>query len=155
MFSAIDVNSIMSLLYRFRIQNLLFVFRAVKNSTISFQDCLGALVRHCLVFPPSGIASHSSYSNSQSLLISWRVLIQGNMCMCLVLVSSISSVGALCLESPKLPRLLSFCKRSSSLSVASAFRKIHSDRSAGDQSRLVGVVPSSACIIPRGIGLSL
>jgi len=70
MFSAIDANSVMSLLSRFRIQDPIFVFRAVKSSTIRFQDCLGARVRHCLVLPPSGMASQSSSFDSQSLLIS-------------------------------------------------------------------------------------
>jgi len=75
--------------------------------------------------------------------------------VCLVPVSGIFSVGVLALESFELPRLFSFCTRSSSLSVASAFRKIHSNRSAGDQLWLVGAIPRSACTIPSGIGLSL
>ena len=41
MFSAIDPNSIISLLSIFCIQDPMFVFRARKNSTISFQECLG------------------------------------------------------------------------------------------------------------------
>jgi len=68
MFSVIDAKSIMSLLSRLRIQDPIFVFTAMKNSTISRQDFLVAWVRHCLVLPPSGMASHSSSSDSQSLL---------------------------------------------------------------------------------------
>jgi len=77
MFSVSDRSSIMSPLSRLWIQDPTFVLRARKNSTINFQECLGAWVRQCLVVSPSWMASQSSSSESQSLLISWRVLIQG------------------------------------------------------------------------------
>ena len=57
----------------------MFVLRARKNSTINFQEYLGAWVRQCLFVSPSGMASQSSSSESQSLLISWRLLILGKM----------------------------------------------------------------------------
>ena len=77
--SANDPNSIISLLSKLCIQDPMFVLRARKNSTISFQECLGAWVRHRLCVSPSGMASQSSSSESQSLLVSWRLLIRGNM----------------------------------------------------------------------------
>ena len=57
----------------------MFVLRASKNSIINFQECLGAWVRQCLFVSPSGMASQSSSSKSQSLLIPWRLLILGKM----------------------------------------------------------------------------
>jgi len=77
MFSVSDPSNIMSLLSRLWIQEPTFVLRARKNSTINFHECRGAWVRQCLVVAPSGMASHSSASESQSLLVSWRVLILG------------------------------------------------------------------------------
>ena len=55
MFSANDPNSIISLLSKFCIQDPIFVLRARKKSTISFQECLGAWVRHCLCVSPSHV----------------------------------------------------------------------------------------------------
>ena len=75
MFSVSEPNSIISLLSRLWIQEPTLALRARKNSTINFQEILGAWVRQCLVVSPSGMASHSSSSESQSLRLSWRVLI--------------------------------------------------------------------------------
>ena len=71
----------MSLLSRLWIQDPKFVLRARKNSTINYQECPrpGAWVRQCLFVSPSGMTSQSSSSKSQSLLISWRLLILGKM----------------------------------------------------------------------------
>ena len=69
MFSTSDPISIVSLLSRLWIQDPMFVLRSRKNSTINFQECLGAWVRQCLFVSPSGMASQSSSSESQSLLI--------------------------------------------------------------------------------------
>ena len=79
MFSVSDPSSIISLLSRLWIQDPTFVLRARKNSTINFQEYLGAWVRQCLFVSPSGMARLSSSSESQSLLISWRLLILGKM----------------------------------------------------------------------------
>ena len=88
MFSVSDPSNIMSLLSRLWIQEPMFVLRARK--TIKFQECRGALVRQCLVVAPSGMANHSSSSENQSLLVSWRVLILGQ-----VLVRSDPSTGVI------------------------------------------------------------
>ena len=74
MFSVSDPSNIMSLLSRLWIHEPTLVLRARKNSTINFQEHLGAWVRQCLRVSPSGMASQSSWSESQSLLMSWRVL---------------------------------------------------------------------------------
>ena len=50
MFAVSDHSNITSLLSRLWIQVPTFVLRARKNSTINFQECLGAWVRQCLVF---------------------------------------------------------------------------------------------------------
>jgi len=77
MFSVSDPNNIISLLSRLWIQELTLVLRARKNSTINFQECLGAWVRQCRVVSPSGMAGQSSSSESKCLLLSWRDLILG------------------------------------------------------------------------------
>jgi len=133
MFSTIDPNNIISLLSWFRIQDPTFVFSAKNDSTVSFQEFLRALLKQCLFISPSGMANQSSSSEGQSLRVSWRVVIRGNMRVCPDPVSDVFSVGACLVGSPEVPRLLSFRTRSSSVSVASAFQKIHLDRSVGDQ----------------------
>ena len=69
--------------------------------------------------------------------------------------SGVSLIGSCAVELPDVPRLLSDLTRSSTVSVASVFRKMQSDKSAGAHPWELGAVPRSACIIPRGIGLSL
>ena len=64
MFSVSEPSNIISLLSRLWIQEPTFVLRARKNSTINFQECLGAWVRQCFVVAPSGMASHSSSVSS-------------------------------------------------------------------------------------------
>ena len=131
MFSANDPNSIKSLLSKFCIQDPMFVLRARKNSTIIFQECLGAWVRHCLCVSPSGMASQSSSSESQSLLVSWRLLIRGNMRNRSGRTSGVSLIGSWAVEPPEVPRLFSDRTNSSTVSAASVFRNMQSDRSAG------------------------
>ena len=136
MFSAIDPSNIISLLSRFRIQDPTLVYKARKNFTIIFQEFLGAWVKQCLFISPSGMANQSSLSESQSLRMSCRVLIRDKYACVTgprIMQADVFSMGACLVESPEVPRMLSFPMRSSWSSVASAFRKTHSDRSVGDQ----------------------
>jgi len=130
MFSVSDPNNMMSLLSRLWIKEPTFVLRARKNSTINFQECLGAWARQCLVDSPSGMASQSSSSESQSLLVSWRVLILGK-----VRVKSDPSsgvtLGSCRMGSSSVPRFPTALATSSIESVASVFRKMQLDRSIG------------------------
>ena len=108
----------------------MFVLRARKNSTINFQECLGTWVRQCLCVSPSGMVSQSSSSESQSLLMSWRLLIRGKM------RSTSSPSAGVIFESwdvgpSVVPRLFNDLTRSSMESVASVFQKIQFDRSIG------------------------
>jgi len=75
----------------------------------------------------------------------WRFLV-----LCVV-----SLIDVLFAESPRLPRLFSFCTISSTLSVASVILRMHSVRSARAHVWLVGAILRSVWTIPRGIGLSL
>jgi len=97
---------------------------------INFQECLGAWVRHCLVVAPSGMASHSSSSESQSFLMSWRVLIQKKVRVrsdpSTSVVMKSCKVGSS--DVPKFPNALTM---SSMESVASVFRIIQFDKSLG------------------------
>jgi len=82
------------------------------------------------VVEPSGMASHSSSSESQSLLVLWRVLILGK-----VRVRSDLSTGDI-LGSYKVgfsdvPRFPIALTTSSIESVASVFRKMQFDKSIG------------------------
>jgi len=130
MFSVSYPSSIMSLLLRLWIQDPTIVLRARKNSTINFQECLGAWVRQCLVVSPSGMASQSSSSESQSLLISWRVLILGK-----VRVGSDPSSGVIlgsCEVGPSdVPSFSNALTKSSIESLASVYRKMQFDKSIG------------------------
>jgi len=130
MFSASEPSSIISLLSRLWIQDPTFVLRARKNSTINFQECLGTWVRQCLLVSPSGMVSQSSSSESQSLLISWRLLILGKM-----RVKSDPSAGDIlgsCEVGPSdVPRFFNVLTKSSIESVASMFRKMQFDKSIG------------------------
>ena len=78
----------------------------------------------------SGMASHSSASESQSLLVSWRVLILGK-----VRVRSDPStgdiVGSCKVGSSAVPRFPIAFTTSSIGSVASVFRKMQFDKSIG------------------------
>ena len=114
----------------------MFVLRPTKNSTISFQECLGAWVRHCLCFPPSGMASPSSSFESQSLLVSCRLCIRGNMRVKSDPTSGVLFIGSWAVGPPDVPRLFSHGVRTSSSmeSAASVFRKIQFDRSVGAHS---------------------
>jgi len=101
------------------------------------------------------MASQSSSSDSQSLRVSWRLLIRGNVRTRPGAGLRVSLMGSWTVELPKVPRLFSDLTRSSTVSMASVFLKMQSDKSAGDQPWESGAVPRSVCIIPRGIGLSL
>jgi len=142
-FSVSDPSNIMSLLSRLWIQAPTFVLRTRKNSTINFQECLGAWVRQCLVVAPSGMASHSSSSESQSLLVSWRVLNLGK-----VRVRSDPSKGVImdscqvgASDVFKFPIALTM---SSMESVASVFRIMQFDKSIGAHVWELGVIRRSA-----------
>ena len=130
------------------------MLRARKNSTINFQECLGTLVRQCLCVSPSGMASQSSSSESQSLLISWRLLILGKM-----RTKSDPSAGVIfgsCYVGPSVvPRLFNALTKSSMEFATSVFRKMQFDKSVGAHTWELGAVPRSACILPFGIGLFL
>ena len=132
MFSVNDPSNIMSLLSRIWIQAPMFAWRARKNSTIKFQDCLGTWVRHCRAVVPSGIASHISSSESQSFRTLRRVLMLGKMCF-----GSIPSKGVVVhsdtVGSADVPSLPSACTTSSMESVAAALRRMQFDRSLGCQ----------------------
>ena len=152
MFSVSEPNSIISLLSRLWIQEPTLALRAIKNSTINFQESLGAWVRQCLVVSPSGMASHSSSSESQSLRLSWRVLILGKVRS--KLVSMVGNILGSCrVGSYDVPRFPTALTTSSMESVVSAFRKMQFDRSTGAHVRELGVILRSACNILFGMGL--
>ena len=123
--------SIISLLSRLWIQEPTFVLRARKNSTINFQEYLGAWVRQCLAVAPSGMASHSSSSESQSFLMLWRVLILGK-----VRVRSDPSksvdMDSCKVGSSDVPNFPNALTMSSMESVASVFRIMQFDKSLGE-----------------------
>jgi len=152
MFSVSDPSNIVSILSRLWIQEPTLVLRARKNLSINFQECLGAWVRQCLVVSPSGMASQSSSSESQSLRLSWRDLILGK-----IRVWSDPSNGVILgsckVGSSYVPRFPTALTTSSIESVASVFRKMQSDRSIGAHVWELGVVSRSACNIPFGIDL--
>jgi len=152
MFSVSEPNSIISLLSRLWIQEPTLALRARKNSTINFQESLGAWVRQRLVVSPSGMASHSSSSESQSLQLSWRDLILGKVRNGSVSLTG-SILGSCRVGSSDVPRFPTPLTTSSMESVASAFRKIQFDRSIGAHVRELGVILRSACNIPFGMGL--
>jgi len=109
-------------------------------------------VRQCLVVSPSGMASQSSSSESQSLRMSWRDLILGK-----VRVGSDPSTGVILgsckVGSSDVSRFPTALTTTSIESVASVFRKMQFDRSIGAHVWELGAVLRSACIIPFGIDL--
>jgi len=133
----------------------MFALRARKHLTISFQECLGAWVRHCVCVSPSRMASQSFSSESQSLLVSWRLLIQGNMRIKSDPSSGVLFIGSWAVGPPAVPRLFIVRTSLSMKSTASVFRKMQFDRSVGAHSWELGAMPRSACIISFGIGLFL
>ena len=139
MFSVSDPSNIMSLLSMLWIQEPSFVLRARKNSTINFQECLGTWLRQCLVVAPSGMASHSSSSESQSLLMSWRVLILGK-----VRVRSDPYKGVIMgsckVGSSDVPKFPIALTTSSIESVGSVFRIMQLDKSIGVHVWELGVI---------------
>jgi len=100
------------------------------------------------------MASQSSSSESQSLLISWRVLILGKVC-----ARSDPSTGVILgsckVGSSDVSRFPTALTTSSIESVASVFRKMQFDRFIGAHAWELGAILRSAWIIPLGIGLSL
>ena len=126
--------------------------RARKNSTINFQEILGAWVRQCLVVSPSGMASHRSSSESKSLRLSWRDLILGKVRVESVPLTGII-LGSCKVGSYGVPRFPTALTTSSIEPVVSAFRKMQFDRSIGAHVRELGVVLRGACNIPFGIDL--
>jgi len=152
MFSVREPNSIISLLSRLWIQEPTLALRARKNSTINFQEILGAWVRQCLVVSPSGMASHSSSSESQSLRLSWRVLILGKVRNGLVSLAGDIS-GSCRVGSPDVPRFPTAHTTSSMESVAFVFREMQLDRSMGVHDWELCAMLRRACSIPFGMGL--
>ena len=101
---------------------------------------------------PSGMASHSSSSESQSLRLSWRDLILGKVRVGSVPLTGII-LGSCKVGSSDVPRFPTALTTSSMESVASAFQKMQFDRSVGAHVLELGVVLRSACTIPFGIDL--
>jgi len=99
------------------------------------------------------MASHSSSCESQSLLVSWRLLIRGNMRIKSDPSTGVIFIGSWDVGPSVVPRLFSDRTSSSMESAASAFRKMQFDKSVGAHSWELGAMPRSACIIPFGIGL--
>ena len=87
-------------------------------------------MRQCLVVSPSGMASHSSSSESQSLRLSWRVLIRGKVRVRLLSWAG-DGPGACRVGSPDEPRFPTALTTSSMESVASVFLEMQLDRSMG------------------------
>jgi len=91
------------------------------------------------VVAPSGMASHSSSSESQSLLVSWRVLILGK-----VRVRSDQSTGVILgsckVGSSDVPNFPISLTTSSIESVASLFRNMQFDKSIGVHAWELGAI---------------
>ena len=109
-------------------------------------------MRQCRVVSPSGMASQSSSSESQSLRLSWRDLILGKVRVGSGPLTGII-LGSCKVGSSDVPRFPTALTTSSMESVASVFRKMQFDRSIGAHVRELGVVLRSACNIPFGIDL--
>ena len=152
MFSVSDPSNIMSLLSRLWIHEPTLVWRARKNSTINFQECLGASVRQCIRVSPSGMASQSFRLRASLVWCRggfsfWEKYVSGQVHLLMFFWNLARWVPLVC------PYFFTALTTSSIESVASVFRKMQFDKSVWAHAWELGVILRSACIIPFGIGL--